>query len=214
MAKKTISFVATEDVYNRVKALFPDSIGREENLIKLLDALENPAVAVDDSLVNELTDKNVSLESNFKTLANDFKTLTDNFRTLEENFSSLEISKQEKENQVNLLNQELEKSKVLLNEALTQITSLETELDNAKQNTQNLESNLSLEKDKYYLIPKSKVIDNFMELTIQRLTDKLGKEITPAHIFTDMFLRYTIEKKARWFYPFVISDAEIKEILK
>jgi len=27
-------------------------------------------------------------------------------------------------------------------------------------------------------------------------------------------LRFTIEKKARWFYPFVISDAEIKEILK
>ncbi len=200
MAKKTISFVATEDVYNRVKTLFPDSIGREENLIKLLDAVENPAVAVDDSLVNELTHKNLSLESNFK--------------TLEENFNSLKISKQEKENQVNLLNQELEKCKVLLNEALTQITSLETDLDNAKQNTLNAESNLSLEKDKYYLIPKSKVIDNFIELTIQRLTDKLGKEITPAHIFTDMFLRYTIEKKARWFYPFVISDAEIKEILK
>lgn len=207
MAKKTISFVAKEEVYNRVKALFPDTIGREENLVKLLDALENPAVSVDDSLVNELTNKNLNLESNFKNLA-------DKFRALEENFTSLEISNQEKDNQVNLLNQELEKSKALLDNALTQISSLETELDNAKQNTQNLESNLSLEKDKYYLIPKSKVIDNFMELTIQRLTDKLGKEITPAHIFTDMFLRYTIEKKARWFYPFVISDAEIKEILK
>ena len=207
MAKKTISFVATEDVYNRVKALFPDSIGREENLVKLLDALENPAVTVDDSLVNELTNKNLNLESNFKNLA-------DKFRALEENFTSLEISNQEKDNQVNLLNQELEKSKALLDNALTQISSLETELNFAEQNTQNIESNLSLEKDKYYLISKSRVIDTFMELTIQRLTDKLGKEITPAHIFTDMFLRYTIEKKARWFYPFVISDAEIKEILK
>ena len=207
MAKKTISFVATEDVYNRVKALFPDSIGREENLIKLLDALENPAVAVDDSLVNELTNKNVTLESNFKTLA-------DNFRALDENFTSLEISNQEKENQVNLLNKELEKSKVLLNESLTQISSLESELDNAKQNTLNVESKASLVKDKYYLIPKSEVIDNLMELTVERLSEKLKQEITPAHVFTDMFLRYTIEKKARWFYPFVISDAEIKEILK
>ena len=55
--KKTISFVATEDVYNRVKALFPDSIGREENLIKLLDALENSSIPVDTTLVDELQAK-------------------------------------------------------------------------------------------------------------------------------------------------------------
>lgn len=177
--KKTISFVATEDVYNRVKALFPDSIGREENLIKLLNALENSSTAVDTTLVDELQTKLKDNEVSILTL-------------IENN----------------------QKSNVLLAEAQTQIETLEKEIESLKSNNDNLKMAVLEDKTKNYLVPKSKVIDALMELTVERLTEKLKQEITPAHIFTDMFLRYTIEKKARWFYPFVISDAEIKEILK
>ena len=178
--KKTISFVATEDVYNRVKALFPDSIGREENLIKLLDAFENSSIPVDTTLVDgllaELKDNEVSI-----------LTLTEN-------------------------NQ---KSNVLLAEAQTQIETLEKEIESLKSNNSDIKMAVLEDKiKKNYLVPKSKVIDALMDLTVERLAEKLKQEITPAHIFTDMFLRYTIEKKARWFYPFVISDTEIKEILK
>ncbi len=177
--KKTISFVATEDVYNRVKALFPDSIGREENLIKLLDAVENSSIPVDTTLVDELQAKL-------------------------------------KDNEVSILNliENNQKSNVLLAEAQTQIETLEKEIESLKSNNDNFKMAVLEDKTKNYLVPKSKVIDSLMELTVERLTEKLKQEITPAHIFTDMFLRYTIEKKARWFYPFVISDAEIKEILK
>lgn len=177
--KKTISFVATEDVYNRVKALFPDSIGREENLIKLLDALENSSTAVDTTLVEELQTKLKDNEVSILTL-------------IENN----------------------QKSNVLLAEAQTQIETLEKEIESLKSNNDDFKMAVLEDKTKNYLVPKSKVIDEFMQLTVERLTEKLKQEITPAHIFTDMFLRYTIEKKARWFYPFVISDAEIKEILK
>ncbi len=177
--KKTISFVATEDVYNRVKALFPDSIGREENLIKLLDAVENSSIPVDTTLVDELQAK-----------------LKDN-----------EVS-------ILTLTENNQKSNVLLAEAQTQIETLEKEIESLKSNNDDLKMAVLEDKTKNYLVPKSKVIDALMELTVERLTEKLKQEITPAHIFTDMFLRYTIEKKARWFYPFVISDAEIKEILK
>lgn len=177
--KKTISFVATEDIYNRVKALFPDSIGRKENLIKLLDAFENSSIPVDTTLVDELQAK---LKDNEASML----TLTEN-------------------------NQ---KSNVLLAEAQTQIETLEKEIESLKSNNDDFKMAVLEDKKKNYLVPKSKVIDALMELTVERLTEKLKQEITPAHIFTDMFLRYTIEKKARWFYPFVISDAEIKEILK
>lgn len=177
--KKTISFVATEDVYNRVKTLFPDSIGREENLIKLLDALENSSTAVDTTLVDEL-----------QTKLNDSEIHNSN------------------------LQEDNEKSNILLAQAQTQIETLEKEIESLKSNNDNFKMAVLEDKTKNYLVPKSKVIDALMELTVERLTEKLKQEITPAHIFTDMFLRYTIEKKARWFYPFVISDAEIKEILK
>lgn len=177
--KKTISFVATEDVYNRVKALFPDSIGREENLIKLLDAVENSSTAVDTTLVEEL-----------QTKLNDYEIHNSN------------------------LQEDNEKSNILLAQAQTQIETLEKEIIRMQQSNNEFETQVNADKNRYYFVPKSKVIDALMELTVQRLTEKLKQEITPAHIFTDMFLRYTIEKKARWFYPFVISDAEIKEILK
>lgn len=177
--KKTISFVATMATYERVKSIFPDSIGKEENILKLLDAFENSSNAVDNTLVDELQAK-----------------LKDN-----------EVS-------ILTLTENNQKSNVLLAEAQTQIETLEKEIESLKSNNDNFKMAVLEDKTKNYLVPKSKVIDALMELTVQRLTEKLKQEITPAHIFTDMFLRYSIEKKARWFYPFVISDAEIKEILK
>ena len=177
--KKTISFVATMATYERVKSIFLDSIGKEENLLKLLDAFENSSNAVDTTLVDELQTKLKDNEVSILTL-------------IENN----------------------QKSNVLLAEAQTQIETLEKEIESLKSNNDNFKMTVLEDKTKNYLVPKSKVIDAFMNLTVERLTEKLKQEITPAHIFTDMFLRYTIEKKARWFYPFVISDDEIKEILK
>lgn len=45
-----------------------------------------------------------------------------------------------------------------------------------------------------------------LEATCQRLA------ATPSDVLLDMFFRYTVEQRAEWFYPFVITDPDIKHI--
>jgi hypothetical protein len=176
--KKTLSFVASEETIARIKSHFPVSTGSEENLIKLINAFENPSSVVDNTLVEELQGKLKDNEISILTL-------------IENN----------------------QKSNILLAEAQTQIETLEKEIIRMQQSNTEIETQVNSDKNRYYFVPKSQVIDALMNLTCQRLSEKMGKEITPAHIFTDMFLRYTIEQNAQWFYQFVVPKNEIKEII-
>lgn len=53
---------------------------------------------------------------------------------------------------------------------------------------------------------------DLLEETAARLSEKYKREVTPLLILSDMFLRYTIERNAEWFYPFVLRDADILRI--
>ena len=51
-----------------------------------------------------------------------------------------------------------------------------------------------------------------LEETAARLTERYKRDITPLQILVDMFLRYTIDRNAEWFYPFVLRDKDIVAI--
>lgn len=52
-----------------------------------------------------------------------------------------------------------------------------------------------------------------LDLTVQRLAERYQKEVSAEQILSDMFIRYTVFQYTQWFYPFVISDREIVEIV-
>lgn len=52
-----------------------------------------------------------------------------------------------------------------------------------------------------------------LDLTVQRLAERYKKEVSAEQILSDMFIRYTVFQYTQWFYPFVISDREIVEIV-
>ena len=41
------------------------------------------------------------------------------------------------------------------------------------------------------------------------LSEYYSREITPMQLMVDMFIRYTIERNAEWFYPFMLKDKNI-----
>ncbi len=55
---------------------------------------------------------------------------------------------------------------------------------------------------------------DLLDETAARLSEKYKREVTPLLILSDMFLRYTIERNAEWFYPFVLRDADILRIAR
>ncbi len=55
---------------------------------------------------------------------------------------------------------------------------------------------------------------DLLDETAVRLREKYHREVTPLLILADMFLRYTIERNAEWFYPFVLRDADILRIAR
>ncbi len=52
-----------------------------------------------------------------------------------------------------------------------------------------------------------------LDLTVQRLAERYNKEVSAEQILSDMFIRYTVFQYTQWFYPFVITDREIVEIV-
>ncbi len=52
-----------------------------------------------------------------------------------------------------------------------------------------------------------------LDLTVQRLAERYKKEVSAEQILSDMFIRYTVFQYTQWFYPFVISNREIVEIV-
>lgn len=53
-----------------------------------------------------------------------------------------------------------------------------------------------------------------LEETAARLSERYKRDITPLQILIDMFLRYTIDRNAEWFYPFVLRDKDIVGIAR
>lgn len=63
--------------------------------------------------------------------------------------------------------------------------------------------------NKIQLLPP---VQQIMDLVAEKLSKKYNATVYVADIINKMVLRYNVERWTEWFYPFCISDAEIKQI--
>lgn len=65
-----------------------------------------------------------------------------------------------------------------------------------------------------YIVKLDSVADEMLQLTVKRLNEKLKTDsITPSLIFSDLFVKYTIERPCDFAYPPQIPKTEVKVII-
>ena len=184
----------SEETYDRLTTHFPEKTGSEANIIALLDAFESEQA--DSEELKALR----AIKSDHSRLAAEHTELQhaaqlqherDNARIaeLEEQLSFLQIQVQTLESQ---------------NAQLAQTIS------EGNQTIHDLESKqVTWEQIRTTLQPFTAAL---IDETAKRLSEQLKKEVLPMSILADMFLRYTIERNAEWFYPFVLREHDIVQI--
>lgn len=93
-------------------------------------------------------------------------------------------------------------------------TSYQLQIDKLNETINSLQSKLSEyentdNSNKITLLP---AVQQIMDLVADKLTKKYGKPVCVVDIINKMVLRYNVERWTEWFYPFCISDSEIKQI--
>lgn len=192
--RKSVNFNVSLEAYNKVKEIFPDAIGTEDNLLQLIEAYKFWCEHKDD--VN--TDNSAVITS------------------LQAQINTLENEKMEKENECSRLQEQLNRAQsdtdTELQKALSEKKSAEEERDQYKSRLDSMAGaapDWNSIKMRIEIFPAA-----LLERTATRLSEYYGREITPMQVMVDMFLRYTIERNAEWFYPFMLKDADIVAIAK
>lgn len=193
--RKSVNFNVSLEAYEKVKEIFPEVIGTEDNLLQLIEAYKFWCAHKDD--VN-----------------------TDNsgvIAKLREQINTLKNEKQEKENQCKELQKKLDDVHTdvdtELQKALDEKREAERQRDEYKQRLDAISSAADT-------LPEWDVIKKtlepfpvaLLERTALRLGEYYGREITPMQVMVDMFIRYTVERNAEWFYPFMLKDIDIVAI--
>lgn len=197
MARKSVNFNVSEGTYNRVKSLFPDVVGTEDNLLQLLNAYdwynEHKNDAHADDQISEL-------QAQIRTLTADKEAL---LAECEKHEAAATGAQAETDQQIADLREQistLEEQNLSLAAVISERETTISELE-AKQPTW-AQIRLTLQPFTVALL----------EETARRLSERYGKQVAPMAILTDMFLRYTIERWSEWFYKFILNDREILSV--
>lgn len=200
MARKSVNFNVTEETFARMRSFFPEgqALGTDDNMLQLLDALsfyhdhknDKPASVIDAEM-QELRDQLAKArqdaeKSNAQVIELDRKLQAS--LTEKEQHADAEKELQEQ-------NQELAGTIAAHEQTISALQ--------AKQPT--------WEQIRTVLQPFPAAL---LEETAARLSERYKRDITPLQILTDMFLRYTIDRNAEWFYPFVLRDKDIVGIAR
>lgn len=86
---------------------------------------------------------------------------------------------------------------------------LQRDYTSKQQEVNTLEKDLSTAENRSVLDFMKPFPARLLALTAERLSQKYKREVTPIQVLGDMFLRYTIEKWSEWFYPWVLTEADI-----
>lgn len=195
MARKSVNFNLTEETNNRLRIFFPEgqALGTDDNMLQLLDAMEfyqchkndKPASITDEALQalrDELAKTKQDAEaSNAQVIELDKKLQASIFEN-EQHTTTEATLKEEKE-------------------------QLAAQLSSHEQTIAGLQSKQPTWEELRTMIQPFPVA--LLEATAARLSERYNREITPLQILVDMFIRYTIERNAEWFYPFVLKDKDI-----
>ena len=197
MARKSVNFNVSEGTYNRVKSLFPDVVGTEDNLLQLLNSYEWYNEHKNDASAD---DQISELQAQIRRLTADKEAL---LAECDKHEAAANGAQAETDQQIADLREQittLEEQNLSLAAVISERETTIAELE-AKQPTW-AQIRLTLQPFTVALL----------EETARRLSERYGKQVTPMAILTDMFLRYTIERWSEWFYKFILNDREILSI--
>lgn len=186
MARKSINFNVSEDTFNQIKTIFPDAVGTDDNLRQLIQAYLYREQHKDDVPATQ-----------------QLAALREQLAQSETRITDLEQQLQAATAQADDLRQQLATEQSQTTTQAETIANLE-ETNNHLQHRE-----VTWEQIRTTLKPFPVAL---LEQTAQHLSERYKRTIDPMSILVDMFLRYTIERNAEWFYPFVLRDADILAI--
>lgn len=196
MSRKTATFSMSEETYDRLKTHFPENTGSEANIIALLDALESEHA--DSEELNQLRAANQELTSKVATLEQINQSLNQSLHT-----QTGELEERDKEIE------SLRQATGTLDEQNAQLAEI---IKGHEQIIQQLEAKeVNWEQISTTLQPFTV---SLLNETAHRLSERFKREVSPMSILVDMFLRYTLERNAEWFYPFVLKESDIVSIAR
>lgn len=195
MARKSVNFNLTEETNSRLRTFFPEgqALGTDDNMLQMLDALEfyqqhkddQPASITDEAL-QKLRDELAKAQQNAEA-------------------SNGQVIELDKKLQAAIFeNKQHTTTETTLKEKNEQ---LKAQLSSHEQTIAELQGKQPTWNELRALIQPFPVA--LLEATAARLSERYNREVTPLQILVDMFLRYTIERNAEWFYPFVLRDKDI-----
>lgn len=194
MSRKTATFSMSEETYDRLKTHFPENTGSEANIIALLDALES-----------EHTDSE-ELKA-LRAIKSDHSRLAAEHTELQQ---AAQLQHERTTARIAELEEQLSAYQMQVQTLESQNAQLAKTISEGNQTIQDLESKqVTWEQIRTTLQPFTAAL---IDETAKRLSEQLKKEVLPMSILADMFLRYTIERNAEWFYPFVLRERDIVQI--
>lgn len=192
--RKSVNFNVSLEAYEKVKEIFPEVIGTEDNLLQLVTAYKFWCEHKDDVPGADSAE----------------------IEKLRADLRQAESERDQKQAEIDRLKQEAENGD---SEQDKELEKLESENRQLKEDKEKLEKDL---QDAQEGLPTwdaiKQTIEPFpvalLESTASILSEYYGREITPMQVMVDMFIRYTIERNAEWFYPFVLKDKNIVTIAR
>lgn len=187
--RKSVNFNVSLEAYEKVKEIFPEVIGTEDNLLQLVTAYKfwcehkDDVSGADSAEIEKLRADLRQAESE-----------------RDHNQAEIDRLEREAENGDSERDKELEKLEQENNQLKADKEKLEKDLQDAQ------EGKPSWDAIKRTIAPFPAAL---LEETAAMLSEYYSREITPMQLMVDMFIRYTIERNAEWFYPFMLKDKNI-----
>lgn len=190
-------------IFNEISEQYPDY--NDQQIVTEIIA-RTKAPVLNDDLQNEIEDLRAANES----LILEIEHHKEDLQKMNLRFKNAEIHNADVEalqEQLMLITQQ--------NEELTK--QLQDAEQRANHNAQLLQAadltKHELQKGEY-IVKLDDVANEMMQVTVNRLREKLNDpNISPAIIFADLFVKYTVERPCDFAYPPQIPKAEIKVII-
>lgn len=198
MARKSVNFNITEGTYSRLRTYFPEgqALGTDDNMLQLLDALAFYQAHKDDKPASISDEELQALRERLQKAEQDFEQSNAQVIDLDRRLQASMLEQEQHATAANTLQEQ--------NLQLARTVSDQEQTIKAMQSTKP-----TWEQMRSILQPFPVAL---LEETATRLTERYKRDITPLQILVDMFLRYTIDRNAEWFYPFVLRDKDIVAI--
>jgi chromosome segregation ATPase len=153
------------------------------------------------SQLSHLQAENERLQTELQTLQTDYDTRFDGeVAAATETINALKAEKEEFANKVDQLTLEL-------NESARNQTSLTLQLEHLKEEMERAEADESIIRIKV----SNEIVRKLLYALKQHLTERYEREVSFYEIFVLSTLLYNVEKRCKWFYPY-LKDSEIEEI--